>query len=63
LDGFEATRQIKVILPATRVIILSIHAGPDERKHAQAAGADSFIEKSSPLEGLLRTILGNIKPS
>jgi DNA-binding NarL/FixJ family response regulator len=60
LDGFEATRQIKTTLPATRVIILSIHAGPDKRKLAQLAGADCFIEKSSPLDGLLQAILGNL---
>ena len=63
LDGYEATRQIKITLPATRMIILSIHAGADEQKLAQLAGADCFIEKSSPLEGLIQAILGNEKPS
>jgi len=63
LDGYEATRQIKTTLPATRVIILSIHAGADEQKLAQLAGADCFIEKSSPLEGLIQAILGNETPS
>ena len=56
LDGYEATRRIKAAHPAMRVIILSIHAGPDEQGHALMAGADAFIEKSAPLDGLVKAI-------
>jgi DNA-binding NarL/FixJ family response regulator len=58
MDGFEATRRIKKDLPGTRVIILSIHAGPVERELARSAGAESFFEKSSPLGGLIQEIQG-----
>ena len=43
MDGYEATRQIKAEQPATRVIILSIHAGCEEQKLARSAGADGFV--------------------
>ncbi len=56
LDGYEATRRIKATQPATRVIILSIHAGPEEQGRARSVGADAFIEKSAPLDGLVKAI-------
>ena len=58
MDGHEATRQIKQHQPAPRVIILSVHAGPVERERAQAAGADSFVEKGADYEVLLNAVLG-----
>ncbi len=57
LDGYQATRRIKVALPATRVIILSIHAGLEEQKLACSAGADGFVIKGSSYEVLLNAIL------
>jgi DNA-binding NarL/FixJ family response regulator len=56
VDGYEATRQIKANHPTTRIIILSIHISQEEQQAAFVAGADSFIEKSAPLDGLIRTI-------
>ncbi len=57
LDGFEATRQIKTLLPAVRVVILSLHAGPEEVQSAREAGADGFVTKGASYETLLNTIL------
>jgi DNA-binding NarL/FixJ family response regulator len=59
LDGYEATRQIKADQPATRVIILSIHAEPEAQQLAQSIGADGFVTKDSSLENLLNAILKN----
>ena len=58
LDGYEATRQIKTIHPVTRVIILSVHADPDDRQRAREAGADSFVVKGAGYETLMNAILG-----
>ena len=57
VDGYEATRRIKAEQPATRVIILSIHAGLEEQQLAFAAGADDFVTKDSDYEVLLNAIL------
>ncbi len=57
LDGYEATRRIKSQSADVRVIILSVHAGPEEVKRARAAGADSFIVKGADYETLMRAIL------
>ena len=57
MNGYEATRQIKSRLPAPRVVILSVHAGPVELDRARAAGADSFVIKGARYEILLNTVL------
>ncbi len=58
MDGYEATRRIKNDTPAVRVIILTVHAGPEERRRARAAGADSFVVKGESYEVLLNAICG-----
>ena len=57
MNGYEATRQIKSRLPAPRVVILSVHAGPVELDHARAAGADRFVIKGARYEILLNAVL------
>ncbi len=59
LNGFEATRRIKTTQPKCRVIILTIHGGEAERRSAFSCGADSFLEKGTPLNTLLEAIYGN----
>lgn len=56
LDGYEATRRIKVVCPACRVVALTIHAGEAERQQALQAGMADVVVKGSPLEVLLRAI-------
>jgi len=62
LNGFEATRLIKSTQQSIRVIILSIHAGPEEQKLAQAAGADAFVIKGSSHDALMNAILSRYPP-
>jgi NarL family two-component system response regulator LiaR len=57
MNGYEATRQIKRKHAATRVIILSVHAGPGERERAREAGAVGFVVKGASYQTLLATIL------
>ena len=58
MDGYQATRQIKSHVPAPRVVILSVYAGPEEQKKARLAGADEFVAKGASYEMLLIAILG-----
>lgn len=46
MDGLEATRQIKKLPDAPRVIILTLHDNAEYRAAAKAAQADGFIAKS-----------------
>jgi DNA-binding NarL/FixJ family response regulator len=56
LDGYEAARQIKLIQPACRVIVLTIHGGEAERQRALHAGADDFVTKWHSLKSLMEAI-------
>ena len=56
MDGYEATRRIKALCPACRVVALTIHAGEAERQQALQAGMADVVVKGAPLEVLLRAI-------
>jgi two-component system nitrate/nitrite response regulator NarL len=58
MDGYEATLRIKNEVPNVRVIILSIHAGPEEQSRARAVGADHFVVKGESYEVLVNAIRG-----
>src|SRR5579862_8708685 len=40
MNGIEAAREIRRVAPATRILILSLHAGPRVEMEARNAGAD-----------------------
>jgi DNA-binding NarL/FixJ family response regulator len=63
MDGYTATHEIKSRLPAPRVVILSVHAGSQERQRAQTAGADEFVVKGASYEVLVNAILGRDVPT
>jgi DNA-binding NarL/FixJ family response regulator len=63
MDGFESTRQIKAAAHAPRVVILSIHAGPENAARASSTGADEFVVKSADFKELIDAILGRNDPS
>jgi DNA-binding NarL/FixJ family response regulator len=56
LDGYAATRQIKMSQPSCWIIALTIHEGEAEREKALRAGADDFITKGPTLQRLLEAI-------
>jgi DNA-binding NarL/FixJ family response regulator len=56
-DGFEATREIKLRAPRTKVIVLSMHGGEAYRRMAWRHAADGFIDKSSLKSALLDVLL------
>jgi len=47
LDGFEATKEIKRILPQTSVVMMSQHDVPEVMSQAMRAGATTYIVKSA----------------
>jgi len=56
MDGIEATRQITAALPEIKVIGLSVHAEHQITSEMLAAGASSFVPKSSSPEELTKAI-------
>lgn len=56
-DGFQATREIKLRVPDTKVVILSMHGGEVYRRMAWRHAADGFIDKSSMKSALLDVLL------
>jgi DNA-binding NarL/FixJ family response regulator len=62
LNGVEATRQIKSLLPASKVIVLSMHASEEMIADALRAGANGYLTKNCIGEELIRavrTVAGN----
>ncbi len=57
LDGIAATHQIKARGLADRVIILSVHASPEQVQSARSAGADVFVDKAAHFEELMSAIV------
>ncbi|MGD8626567.1 MAG: response regulator transcription factor [Anaerolineae bacterium] len=58
LDGLEATRRIKRLLPDTRVVMLTIHEDDAYRADALASGASAYISKRTMQAQLLDTLSG-----
>lgn len=56
LNGIDAARQIKKVLPFTRLIFLSMHANPIYLRKALGAGASGYVLKSGAAEELLTAI-------
>ena len=54
MDGIEATHIIKTKSVNVPIIVLSMY--PDYQEPALAAGADAFISKADPPEGLLKAL-------
>ncbi len=58
INGDDATRQIKLHLPKTRVIALSMYEDPDMIEKMRRAGAEDYILKTAPSEVLVAAIRG-----
>ena len=64
MNGLEATRQIKHLLPEVMVVVLTIHEEPYYQQQAAAAGASAFIPKAgmhNSLLPLLNLLLSTVK--
>ena len=56
MDGLEATRQIKALMPDLPVIALTANAFDSDRHDAFAAGCNDFISKPVNAEKCIQTI-------
>lgn len=56
MAGDEATRQIKLYLPQTRIIALSMSEEAQISRKMRRAGAEMYLLKTSPSEQLLAAI-------
>jgi DNA-binding NarL/FixJ family response regulator len=64
MNGIEATRQIKAILPSARIVMLTIHDSDAHRAGATAAGASAYVSKramSTELLPTLAALLANVQ--
>lgn len=53
LDGIEATRRLRALLPATRIVALTVFEEPRIVIAAICAGADGYVLKRTPPDELL----------
>ncbi len=56
LNGVEALRRVRELAPATRVVVLSMHAAPEYVRPALRAGAAGYLVKGPGLEDLVRAL-------
>jgi DNA-binding NarL/FixJ family response regulator len=56
LNGFEATRAIRKMLPKTEILILSVHYSEQLIREIVDAGARAYLLKSDPDEDILSAI-------
>jgi len=63
IDGIEATRRIKALLPDTCVVVHSSHDMQVFREGAAAAGASAFVTKSRTFTDLVPAIAGLLPPA
>ncbi len=59
MDGITATREIKLLGLAHRIIILSVYADTASVQRARDAGADVIVDKAAHFETLLSAIVSN----
>jgi two-component system, NarL family, nitrate/nitrite response regulator NarL len=55
-NGIEATRRLRAVLPALRVVVLSMHDNAEYVREALRAGAGGYVLKDSPAEEIVEAI-------
>jgi DNA-binding NarL/FixJ family response regulator len=61
MDGFEATEQIRLRAPSTRVVMLTSSDDPADVARARAAGASEYLTKESRLGDLLEMLTRGVR--
>ena len=56
LNGIEATKELKKVLPGSKIIGLSMHSDPNYAKKMIQIGASGYMTKNSPHKELLHAI-------
>jgi len=61
LNGIDATRQLKELLPDVALVVVTMHAHPQVAADAIRAGASAFVTKSSAATELRTAVLAALK--
>jgi DNA-binding NarL/FixJ family response regulator len=56
MNGVECVRQLKVLLPATQIMMLTVYEDTENIFNALAAGASGYMLKRTPLKELIEAI-------
>lgn len=56
IDGFEATRQIMKVSPASKILGVSLHSEPIYARKMLQAGASGYISKNSHHEEMIEAV-------
>lgn len=56
MDGLRATVEIRPIAPSTKIVLLTIHDGPQAKTAAKMVGADALVSKAAAAVDLVRTL-------
>jgi DNA-binding NarL/FixJ family response regulator len=56
VNGIEATRRLRAVLPALRVVVLSMHDNAEYVREAMRAGAGGYVLKDSPAAEIIDAI-------
>lgn len=63
MDGIEATRRLRVLLPGCAVVVHSSHDEPIYREAAVLAGASAFVAKSRTFSELIPAVRAALDPA
>ena len=58
MNGLQAASKIRELLPAMKIVILSMHDSPQAQKEALRAGADAFLTKTAEPAVMFKVIEG-----
>jgi CheY-like chemotaxis protein len=61
MDGYEATRQIRQILPSTPIIGISAHAMAGDEEKARLAGCNDYLTKPVDEDRLIQKIKEHLR--
>jgi DNA-binding NarL/FixJ family response regulator len=56
MNGLQAAEEISRVAPSVKILIFSMHDSPQLAEAARQAGADAFVQKSSPSSELIGTL-------
>ena len=47
MNGLQAAKKIRELVPATKIIVLSMHDSPHARREVQKSGAHAYVTKAA----------------
>lgn len=56
MDGLRATLEIRRVAPSTKIVLFSIHDGPQAKSVARMVGADALVSKGAASFDLVPTL-------